>query len=87
MTRIWLLAVLATLAASASLADTPAPSLRKACRQDMQKYCHGVLPIGGRLVKCMKAHAEQLSDPCKEAWTARHRGGKSDQDQSADQPQ
>ncbi len=35
------------------------------CSDDIQKYCSDVTPGEGRLAKCMKKHASELSSGCK----------------------
>jgi hypothetical protein len=39
----------------------------KACKADHEKYCADVEKGGGRVMKCMKDHASQLSSGCKSA--------------------
>src|SRR5260370_6932290 len=64
-----LLLVGAATAAQSALADDPPTlaAIRAACAQDAQKLCAGVQPGGGRIVACLKAHKDSLSDRCKEA--------------------
>jgi hypothetical protein len=38
-----------------------------ACRPDIARFCATVQPGNGRIKACMKAHMQELSDPCKEA--------------------
>jgi hypothetical protein len=61
------LVLFAVLFSGMSLADdkgkTPASS---PCSDDIQKYCSDVTPGEGRLAKCMKKHASELSSGCKE---------------------
>ena len=38
-----------------------------ACRADLDKFCKDVKPGGGRLIKCLKEHAAELSSGCKAA--------------------
>ena len=48
--------------------------LAAACRADVARLCPGVSPGGGRLAGCLKEHAPQVSEPCKQAiadWRAR----------------
>ncbi|HXX81072.1 MAG TPA: cysteine rich repeat-containing protein [Thermodesulfovibrionales bacterium] len=35
------------------------------CAQDVQKFCPGVEPGGGRIMKCLHEHAGEVSDACK----------------------
>jgi hypothetical protein len=37
---------------------------RMDCAQDLQRFCYGVQPGGGRLVQCILSHRSQLSPPC-----------------------
>jgi len=43
----------------------------EACKGDLQQYCQGVQPGGGRLAKCLKANEAKLSDACKSALSAK----------------
>ena len=36
-----------------------------ACKADAEKFCKDVKPGGGRVMACLKAHEDQLSDSCK----------------------
>jgi hypothetical protein len=36
-----------------------------ACAGDMQQFCQGVQPGGGRMVQCLTQHKQQLSPGCK----------------------
>src|SRR5690349_9885613 len=40
---------------------------RTACAADVQKFCAGVQPGGGRVLACLKQHKDQVSDGCKQA--------------------
>jgi hypothetical protein len=44
-----------------------AAAVGKACRADEKKLCADVKPGRGSLAQCMKSHATDLSDACKEA--------------------
>jgi len=39
--------------------------IRAACEQDAQKFCAGVQPGGGRLVRCLRQHENDLSEACR----------------------
>lgn len=44
----------------------------KACHEDIERFCKGVVPGEGRLGACLKGHKAELSKPCAR-WT-RHGG-------------
>ena len=62
-----LLVIGAAAAAHPALADDTLAAIRAACGDDAQKLCAGVQPGGGRIVACLKAHKDSLSDGCKAA--------------------
>jgi hypothetical protein len=39
---------------------------KKACGDDSKKYCKKNRPGKGRIIRCLKEHETELSDPCKE---------------------
>ena len=52
----------------AALLAVSAPAVRAEegpCKADMEKFCKGVEPGEGRVVKCMKEHEAELSEGCK----------------------
>ena len=49
--------------------------LRAACGEDLQRFCAGVPPGGGRLVQCLSSHAGELLAACGDMVTAASRGG------------
>ena len=58
----------------AALLAVSAPAVRAEegpCKADMEKFCKGVEPGEGRVMKCMKEHEAELSEGCKA-----HKGGK-----------
>jgi hypothetical protein len=48
-----------------------APGLREACGDDYRRFCWGVPPGGGRIVICLNANADRLSQRCFQALTMR----------------
>jgi hypothetical protein len=42
-------------------------SLMKYCMADIERLCAGIEPGGGRLVKCLKSHKEEMSVGCAQA--------------------
>ena len=75
VSRLVVLLGLAVAAAPAAVAQTgPSPTnaqLRAVCRADIERFCPGVQPGGGRVAKCMKQHVQELSPECTEAVKAR----------------
>ena len=43
---------------------------QQVCAEDIQKFCKDVQPGGGRIAKCLKEHACDLSPACKEKCAA-----------------
>jgi hypothetical protein len=41
--------------------------VRQACVEDIRALCAGSEPGGGKIMMCLKSHAEQVSDGCKAA--------------------
>jgi len=42
-------------------------ALRTACEADTRALCAGVQPGGGRLLQCLQANPDKVSQPCKDA--------------------
>ena len=38
---------------------------QEACKADVEKFCKDVKPGGGAIMKCLKEHDAELSEPCK----------------------
>ncbi|HOI17061.1 MAG TPA: cysteine rich repeat-containing protein [Geobacteraceae bacterium] len=36
------------------------------CAKDIEKFCAGVKPGGGRLIQCLKPHMDELTPACRE---------------------
>ncbi len=39
---------------------------KRICANDIAKFCAGVTPGGGRLLKCLKPHVNELAPECRE---------------------
>jgi hypothetical protein len=55
------------LLAGAASAQGDMSAVRDACAKDMQTYCNGVQPGGGRIMACFKEHQDKISPACKTA--------------------
>ena len=53
----------------ASPAEDPSEhhEITPSCRAEVKQYCHGILPGGGRIKKCIEANENKLSPPCRKA--------------------
>ena len=70
------LAVACVLASSSGvdaqgLMRVQGPPLRQACLPDYMRYCRGVPLGGGRILRCLNGHVDQLSQPCFQALALR----------------
>jgi hypothetical protein len=65
MRRLLLLLVVCGAAAPSALAQDPLAAMRTACAGDAQRLCAGVQPGGGRIVACLRAHKDSVSERCK----------------------
>jgi hypothetical protein len=83
--RIWLIPLSCACVFSAGVPAQEAPAaapgltVRQACEPDVQKFCEGAQPGGGRIKACMAQHKDELSQPCRDALKsarAQHQGGK-----------
>ena len=52
------------LACASAFAPTYA-SDREACKGDVKTFCKDVKQGGGRVLRCLKANEDKVSDPCK----------------------
>ncbi|GLK86035.1 cysteine rich repeat-containing protein [Ancylobacter defluvii] len=58
---------LTSAAGAQNLSRSQMQALRTACEADIRAVCPGVQPGGGRLLQCIQANPEKVSQPCKEA--------------------
>jgi len=71
MKKIAILAVLLFAAAAAvKAAEAPAAKGKaqepaEACKADVEKFCKDVTPGGGRIMACLKAYEDKISEGCK----------------------
>jgi hypothetical protein len=67
--RLWkVMTWIAPLAVALSVAPGPAQAQRGKgpCREDIQKFCAGVQPGGGRFRDCLQQHAAELTPACQQ---------------------
>jgi hypothetical protein len=64
MLRTILIAIALLLAVPALAQDMTAEQ-RAACKADYDKFCHGTMPGGGRIIACLAKQNDQLADACK----------------------
>jgi uncharacterized LabA/DUF88 family protein len=62
--------VLLILTAIARVLAADRPNIREACRQDVEQLCAGVQRGGGRIMQCLRDHADKVSNGCKETMQA-----------------
>lgn len=71
--RAGIVIAVATLGGAAfaqNLTAAQQTALRKACATDMRTVCAGIQPGGGRLLQCIQANPDKISQPCKETIAA-----------------
>ena len=66
ISRLAVMVAVPIITIGTAAAQTPV-SPRRACAPDIEKFCSGVQPGGGRIMACMKAHAADLSPDFKAA--------------------
>jgi hypothetical protein len=47
------------------------PQGPQACKSDAERFCNGVQPGGGRIVRCLMDHSQELSDGCYDLLASR----------------
>lgn len=52
------------------------PKENAACKEEVKRLCPGIKPGEGRVLKCLREHKKELSEPCRNALDhKRPRGG------------
>jgi Cysteine rich repeat len=64
MFRVTPLALTVILAASTASAQ-PSAAMRQACEADYRRLCATVIPGGGRILKCLLDHNNELAPECR----------------------
>ncbi|GLK72375.1 hypothetical protein KHC23_19575 [Ancylobacter dichloromethanicus] len=57
-------------ASAQNLSRAQMQAIRAACEADIRSTCPGVQPGGGRILQCIKANPDKISQPCKDALVA-----------------
>ena len=65
---------------------TEGQKLIQACGSDIQNFCSGVTPGGGRIASCLRPHLRELSPECKGQMVEAHAKHKQMQEQQQPQP-
>jgi hypothetical protein len=66
MTHIAIVAAaLLLLSLTSALAQEITAAERTACQADYDKYCKGTFPGGGRIIRCLAGHYDDLAAGCK----------------------
>lgn len=71
--RAALVVAFASIAGAAfaqNLSRAQMQALRAACEADMRTVCAGIRPGGGRLLQCIQANPDKISQPCKDAFAS-----------------
>jgi hypothetical protein len=55
------------LAVGAAAQPAGTNAMRQACMPDYNAYCSGTSPGGGRIIACLRQHAQSLSPDCLKA--------------------
>ncbi len=63
--RIHTLGIAVLTLCIALMAGTAALAQEKPCAADVEKFCQGIQPGGGRIGKCLAQHKAELSPACK----------------------
>jgi hypothetical protein len=66
MTHIAIVAAALLLSSlKSALAQEITAAERTACQADYDKYCKGTFPGGGRIIRCLAGHYDDLAAGCK----------------------
>jgi hypothetical protein len=72
--------------AFAQPAQSEGRKMLQACGPDIQNFCGGVQPGGGRIASCLRPHLRQLSPECKGQLVEAHARRQQQQQQQQEQP-
>ena len=73
MKSIMAIATIVLLSAPVAMAQQRSVGV---CVADIKAKCAGVQPGEGRIRDCVKTHAAEFSDPCKQGWRGSPRSAK-----------
>jgi len=64
------------LSADCQVAIVRAAAVGRACKADVKQFCADVKPAKGAIADCMKSHAADVSNGCKDAMAKAEAGSK-----------
>lgn len=64
ISRLLILSALSIFASSAANAQTDGQKNLATCADEVKQYCSAVTPGDGRMLGCLKAHGDKLSETC-----------------------
>jgi hypothetical protein len=72
--RFALVAIFLAMQLGPTVAFAQTAEQKTACRADYKKFCHGVMPGGGRLIQCLSKHMGDLTPACQKVVKANSGG-------------
>lgn len=72
--RFALVAIFLATQLAPTMAFAQTAEQKAACRADYKKFCTGVMPGGGRLIKCLSKHIDDLTPQCQKVVKANSGG-------------
>ena len=67
VTAVLLIAAMIAMPSAAHDVGGPLAAVREACKADMETFCRGIQPGGGRIKACLRSNRDRLSQGCRSA--------------------